>query len=39
LSSMVGSYCALLTLPIVVLFFRFGDILNWAHAAASALFY
>lgn len=38
LSSMVGSYCALLTLPIVVLFFMLDKLLNWATAAASALF-
>ena len=36
---MVGSYCALLTVPVVALFFLLGGLLNWAHAAASALFY
>jgi NADH-quinone oxidoreductase subunit N len=39
LSSMVGSYCALLTFPLVALFFFVGGLLNWAHAAADALFY
>lgn len=39
LTSMVGSYCALLTIPVVALFFLFGGLLNWAHAAVSALFY
>jgi NADH-quinone oxidoreductase subunit N len=39
LTSMVGSYCVLLTLPVVALFFLLGGLLNWAHAAASALFY
>jgi NADH-quinone oxidoreductase subunit N len=38
LRSMIGSYCALLTAPVVVLFFLFGDLLVWAKAAASALF-
>ena len=39
LRSMVGSYCALLTAPVVVLFFLWGGLLNWASAAASTLFY
>jgi NADH-quinone oxidoreductase subunit N len=39
LTSMVGSYCVLLTVPVVALFFLVGGLLNWAHAAASALFY
>jgi NADH-quinone oxidoreductase subunit N len=39
LQSMIGSYCALLTAPVVVLFFFPSGLLNWAHAAASALFY
>ncbi len=38
LSSMVGSYCAVLTAPVVVLFFFPSGLLNWAHAAASNLF-
>ncbi len=38
LFSMVGSYCALLTLPVVLLFFMFSGLLHWANAAASALF-
>ena len=39
LSSTAGSYCALLTVPVVALFFLLGGLLNWAHAAASTLFY
>ncbi len=39
LSSLAGSYCALLTLAVVVLFFELGGLLNWGGAAASALFY
>jgi hypothetical protein len=39
LTSMVGSYCGLLTLPVVVLFFELDGLLNWAKAAASTLFY
>ena len=39
LTSMAGSYCLLLTLPVVVLFFMFSGLLDWAHAAASALFH
>jgi NADH-quinone oxidoreductase subunit N len=39
LSSMVGSYCAMLTLPVVLLFFCLGSLLNWANAAASTLFH
>ncbi|MEN6405876.1 MAG: NADH-quinone oxidoreductase subunit N [Thermoguttaceae bacterium] len=39
LSSLVGSYCALLTVPLVALFFLVGGLLNWAAAAASTLFY
>jgi NADH-quinone oxidoreductase subunit N len=38
LNSMVGSYCALLTLPVVLLFFMLSGLLHWANAAASALF-
>lgn len=38
LFSMAGSYCALLTLPVVVLFFMLSGLLEWANAAASALF-
>jgi NADH-quinone oxidoreductase subunit N len=38
LCSWVGSYCAVLTAPIVVLFLYPSGLLNWAHAAASALF-
>jgi len=34
-----GSYCALLTVPVVALFFLLGGLLNWASAAASTLFY
>jgi len=37
--SMAGSYCALLTAPLIVLFFLVGGLLNWAAAAASTLFY
>jgi hypothetical protein len=37
--SMVGVYCALLTTPVIVLFFWLGGLMNWAHAAASALFF
>jgi hypothetical protein len=33
-----GSYCALLTAPVVVLFFLLTGLWNWAMAAASALF-
>ncbi len=39
LGSLVGSYCVLLTVPVVALFFLFGGLLNWANAAASAFFY
>ena len=35
---MVGSYCLLLTLPVVLLFFMLSGLLHWANAAASALF-
>ncbi len=38
LMSMVGSYCALLTLPVVALFFLLGGLWDWAKAAASMLF-
>jgi NADH-quinone oxidoreductase subunit N len=38
LSSMVGIYCFALTMPVVALFFVPGGLLNWAYAAASALF-
>ena len=37
--SMVGSYCALLTLPVVVLFFWPRGLLTWAQLAVSALFH
>ena len=39
LRSVAGSYCALLTVPVVALFFLLGGLLNWANAAASTLFY
>jgi NADH-quinone oxidoreductase subunit N len=39
LFSLVGLYCAALTSPVVVLFFFLGKLLDWAHAAASNLFY
>ena len=39
LRSPAGSYCALLTVPVVALFFLLGVLLNWANAAASTLFY
>ncbi len=39
LSSAAGSYCALLTVPVVALFFLLGVLLNWADGAASTLFY
>jgi NADH-quinone oxidoreductase subunit N len=38
LTSMVGSYCLLLTLPVVVLFFVVGGLLARANEAASNLF-
>jgi NADH-quinone oxidoreductase subunit N len=38
LFSMVGSYCLLLTLPVVLLFFMLSGLWHWATAAASALF-
>jgi hypothetical protein len=38
LRSMIGSYCVMLTVPLVVLFFLLGGLLNWGGAAASALF-
>jgi NADH-quinone oxidoreductase subunit N len=38
LASMAGSYCLLLTSPVVLLFFFPNVLLSWAHAAASALF-
>ena len=39
LHSLVGCYCAVLTAPVVVLFFLWGALLYWASAAASTLFY
>jgi len=39
LSSMCGLYFATLTVPVVVLFFLWGGLSNWAHAAAAALLY
>jgi NADH-quinone oxidoreductase subunit N len=39
LRSTAGSYCALLTVPVVALFFLLDGLLNWANAAASTLFY
>ncbi len=39
LYSLAGSYCALLALVVVILFFELGGLLNWGGAAASALFY
>jgi NADH-quinone oxidoreductase subunit N len=39
LQSAIGSYCAVLTAPVVVLFFVPSGLLKWAQAAASALFY
>ncbi|MBU4272806.1 MAG: NADH-quinone oxidoreductase subunit N [Planctomycetes bacterium] len=38
LTSLVGSYCALLTVPVVALFFLLGGVLYWARAAAHTLF-
>jgi NADH-quinone oxidoreductase subunit N len=38
LLSLTGSYCALLTLPVVLWFFLPNGLLRWAHTAASALF-
>jgi len=38
LASLAGSYCALLTVPVVALFFLFGGLLEWARAAAFSLF-
>ena len=38
LFSMAGSYCAMLTLPVVLWFFLPNGLLRWAHTAASALF-
>jgi NADH-quinone oxidoreductase subunit N len=37
--SMTGFYFATLTIPVVVLFFLWGGLSNWAHAAAAALLY
>jgi NADH-quinone oxidoreductase subunit N len=39
LFSMVGLFCLALTSPVVVLFVFLSELLNWAHAAASNLFY
>jgi hypothetical protein len=38
LSSMAGSYCMCLTVPVVVLFFMISGLLTLANTAASALF-
>jgi len=38
LTSMLGSYCLLLTLPVVLLFFIPSGLLDLARAAASAFF-
>jgi NADH-quinone oxidoreductase subunit N len=38
LSSLAGSYCAMLTLPVVVLFFLVGGLSMWANLAAFAFF-
>ena len=38
LLSLAGSYCALLTLPVVVLFFLVGGLVTWATLAANAFF-
>ena len=39
LGSMAGFYFAVLTIPVVALFFLWGGLWNWAHAAAAALLY
>ncbi|MGA2062018.1 MAG: NADH-quinone oxidoreductase subunit N [Thermoguttaceae bacterium] len=39
LCSMAGFYFATLTVPVVALFFLWGGLWNWAHAAAAALLY
>jgi len=39
LTSLAGSYCMFLTTFVVALFFLVDGLLNWAHAAASALLY
>jgi NADH-quinone oxidoreductase subunit N len=39
LASIAGSYCMFLTIFVVGLFFAADGLLNWAHAAASALLY
>ncbi len=36
---MTGFYFATLTVPVVALFFLWGGLSNWAHAAAAALLY
>ena len=38
LLSLAGSYCAMLTLPVVVLFFLVGGLSMWANLAALAFF-
>jgi NADH-quinone oxidoreductase subunit N len=38
LASLVGSYAAMLTVPVVALFFLLDRLLYWANAAASSLF-
>lgn len=38
LGSLVGSYCAMLTVPVVALFFLLDRLLYWANAASSSLF-
>jgi NADH-quinone oxidoreductase subunit N len=39
LGSMPGFYFAVLTVPVVALFFLWGGLSNWAYAAAAALLY
>jgi NADH-quinone oxidoreductase subunit N len=39
LLSMTGFYFAILTVPVVALFFLWGGLSTWAHAAAAALLY
>ncbi len=38
LGSLAGSYCAMLTVPVVALFFLLDRLLYWANAASSSLF-
>jgi NADH-quinone oxidoreductase subunit N len=39
LLSMAGSYCMVLTIPVVLLFFFAGGLMTWARAAAFTLLY